>query len=1395
MKNKLKTFLFVLSNILILNLIGQNPIGSYDVFESNGTYFHNAGNSNTNKIDTKHIVLKYNRNVSSATITTFEQNKNITLFDKYKDFYIYIIPENIEFITFCQDLENSSIVSYIELSIYFKLYGGFFPNDFDNDDQWYLDILDLPETWMLTKGNPDVTVAILDTGLDYDDEEFGPEDTQISNIFHNDPENDWDDWDEPDSGNEYNDDGNGYFTYYDTIEYIDDWQGLDLNEIIYNYNSNNDNLTYIKDTIDNDVRPAYPEQSNPNYVEYEDPQHGNWLAGIVAAKTNNDNEYAGMAGGDTDAGTGGVKILPIKLTDWRFSAYDNGWYSSGAYTVNVMMAIKYAISLDVDVINMSFGMTEGGSSQGLLDNAILEAWQNNIVIVAASGNENHEYNNGYGNVSYPAKDTNIISVGATDQADEYWDDSPNWGSNEGYQLELMAPGVDIGAFDESGLVGTSFSAAMVSATAALMKSVNPNLTNQGIREILRLTTYQNPDYDFDNTNNSFDPYPRGWNEHFGFGRINTLHAVCAALDSLPQDIITNNNDIWDEPTYSKQDIIIESGAKLTITSTLMMDPSAKIIIEPGGKLIVDGGTITNMPYCAGDSLKWRGIEVSGDTSKSQRGVNGNYDQGYLELRNGATIKNAQTAVLLGEEGDYYGSGGGIIKAYNSSFINNAKSLHFYRYKNMIKLGDDPAFEGNNEAVIKYCTFEINENYFPDSQFYKHADIVGVKGVQFIASSFKRLSTENTSPWCAGIASYHAGISVKDYQDDSTKFEGFYTGIIISDNSTTIDYDSYIRNSVFENNSIGIKLNGLTNLVSIRENTFKVGYNETDKGICGTSQGFGIYLDNSNTFIIEDNYFEKYNQAPPNGEYFGIEAFNTQTSTDEIFSNTFEDLTHANHATNQNWETYPHIGLTYYCNINSSNVNDFFFTYDGDYQTYLASGVQTGQGDTTKSAGNTFTPNISGFNIFNNTSHGVGYYYNSNIPIEQPLVYSGNGIVTTHGQNLTASCSGGISPKELTEQEKSAIETDYLAYESSYESIKSLYETLEDGGNTDELQTEVISSWPNEMWELRAELLDLSPYLSTDVLKTVADKTEVLPESVLFEILSANPEELKKEELMSYLENKEEPLPDYMIEILRQLALGQSTKSILQNQLAQYHRAKSRSAMAMLACLPYDEVFDYSNYRLWLSRLGGINNDRRIVASFIEEENYTDALSLANMLPELYELEEQALVDHEFYIDLLEFNINLKQTNRSPLEITEEEFALIEYIAQNSTSASGVNAKAILEHFYDQHFCNCVNTSVDVNKSANASIDPNQFAEAMGLFITADPNPATTWVSFNYQLPIGKEKAVLTITNTEAKQIAQFIFTSEVGQKVWDTRSINAGTYIYEYICDDLKQNGKIVIIK
>ncbi len=310
----------------------------------------------------------------------------------------------------------------------------------------------------------------------------------------------------------------------------------------------------------------------------------------------------------------------------------------------------------------------------------------------------------------------------------------------------------------------------------------------------------------------------------------------------------------------------------------------------------------------------------------------------------------------------------------------------------------------------------------------------------------------------------------------------------------------------------------------------------------------------------------------------------------------------------------------------------------------------------------------------------------------------------------------------------------------------------------------------------------------------ADKTEVLPESVLFEILSANPDELRKADLMNYLENKEQPLPDYMMDVLRQMASGQSAKTVLQNQMSLYHRDKSKLAHQMLVALHYDEMFDYQQYRLWLSRLGSMKNDMKIVTSFVEEGNYTDALALAEIFPDLYGLENNELAEYDYYMDLLNLNITLKQQNRSYGDLNDTEYNLLAFVADNSISYAGAKAKGWLEHFYGEHYCYCLNTNAVENKSAAATADPALWAKAMGLKISAEPNPANTWVAFDYELPIGQETALLSIKSVEGKPIAEYNIYGEIGQKGMDSRYIESGTYIHEIVWGEWKQTGKVVII-
>ncbi len=77
------------------------------------------------------------------------------------------------------------------------------------------------------------------------------------------------------------------------------------------------------------------------------------------------------------------------------------------------------------------------------------------------------------------------------------------------------------------------------------------------------------------------------------------------------------------------------------------------------------------------------------------------------------------------------------------------------------------------------------------------------------------------------------------------------------------------------------------------------------------------------------------------------------------------------------------------------------------------------------------------------------------------------------------------------------------------------------------------------------------------------RTDGLPESIIFEVLSANPDELKKKELMEHLQTKPDPLPEYMIEILESLTGNVTYKTILQSQMAHYGRLEGRAAGILL----------------------------------------------------------------------------------------------------------------------------------------------------------------------------------------------------------------------------------------
>lgn len=729
-------------------------------------------------------------------------------------------------------------------------------------------------------------------------------------------------------------------------------------------------------------------------------------------------------------------------------------------------------------------------------------------------------------------------------------------------------------------------------------------------------------------------------------------------------------------------------------------------------------------------------------------------------------------------------------ATDAVFRNNAKSVHALHYRNFNPYY--PEIEWDYLSNFKNCTFEITEDYLGDETFYKHVDLAHVKGIDFQGCDFSLAeNVEGVSTWNHAIAAYDARFGVTaicnsqqapcpeaDY--DRSTFTGFWSAVsAVNDGGVPLTFS--VNRADFINNAFGVRTTDMNN-ASVLFSNFEVGnYNG-----CGT----GIYTDYVTGFAFEENDFSKFSGAAVS-DYFGI-IINNSEAVNEVYNNVFNGLSYANFADGRNflpnnyWE-----GLAYYCNENDNNYADFFVN---DFTVGKPSGIQTIQGGENYVTGNTFTQNGATWHFYNGGGAAVVYYCNE---YQVPTLIKGVVVMPRSETNSCPSHYGGNSELRLvlTAQQKADAEQDYYDNLTDYNSVKTLYDSYVDGGDTEAEKLDIQTAQPQDMWDLRAQLLGDSPHLSLEVLKEAADKTDVFTESALFDILAANPDELKKDTLISYLENKEEPLPEYMIDLLKQLAEGTTYKTALQQQMAGYKHAYTRAAHDIIRSNLNDTVTDNVELKNWLDNIGGITSDRQIISSYISEGNFTDAITLAHMLPQLYDLNGNELTEHNYYMDMLNLHQTLYQAGRNTFQLDSTEKAEITFIANNSSGVAGAQAKSILEGVYDEYYDYCPGADGTAGYKSSTMINPNTLGKAYGLDISVKPNPAKQWAAFNYTLPGDEIEATITITNATGSIIEVLTIKGQQGQKLWDTRMVKPGVYIYTIKAASYSQSGKIVISK
>ena len=216
-----------------------------------------------------------------------------------------------------------------------------------------------------------------------------------------------------------------------------------------------------------------------NLLAPQGGKHGTHVAGTAVGSRDNQSGLAGIAPDCT--------LMPIRITT-------NGGVMS---TTAIVDGILYAINQGADVINLSLGiyfppnitMLPPGMQKNIIDNTFPQeetfwrgifeiAEENNVSVVVAGGNQNSLIG-----LDPMTRSPNAIKVSATNQSNQ----KANF-SNFGELSTISAPGVAIYSSvpgnDFESMKGTSMAAPIVTGAVALLKSIDPNLTPQQIRNIL-----------------------------------------------------------------------------------------------------------------------------------------------------------------------------------------------------------------------------------------------------------------------------------------------------------------------------------------------------------------------------------------------------------------------------------------------------------------------------------------------------------------------------------------------------------------------------------------------------------------------------------------------------------------------------------------------------------------------------------------------------------------------------------------------------------------------------------------------------------------------------------------------------------------------------------------------
>lgn len=843
-----------------------------------------------------------------------------------------------------------------------------------------------------------------------------------------------------------------------------------------------------------------------------------------------------------------------------------------------------------------------------------------------------------------------------------------------------------------------------------------------------------------------------------FGRGMYVAELCE-IAPPDLDIYIDTIQVWEGYKRIPASIIILPGGNLTVKGEILLKFNKQIIVHKSAILNIDGGTVTS--ECP--SQTWGGIRILGTATEGQNLVH----QGVVFLKNDAKIINADIGVHCfnaEEEGIVY-TGGGILMANNTTFRNNRTAVAFERY----------TYE-SSISFFKNCKFETNDA--PISENYKRFILINeVKGGLFFGSCTFR--NEILLPPIAstitetGIESFNSqfivdrqcpSIPCPNTDEYKSKFENLIFGIHATASIGTRSFK--VNNSIFTNNDRGIYAENIIN-ADIRFNKFNIGI-DGEKNV-------GLYLNFCTGYVVEQDTFK----FPTNDNYQigtkGIVINNSGDQDNHIYKNYFEHLEFGILAQDMNRNKDGSRGLRIKCNDFQEAKSDLAITKSVPVNGYGIAYAQGSAEDSTKPGGNLFSNlenDLTYFSIDNDCDEIMYTYHDPsyNRRLEPSRI---DNQFTIGKNNSRLPYSPACCPSHTSSGGGSLFE-EILPERLHSDSIQSELILLVDDGDTDYDLVMIATALPEENIQIHDELIATSPFVSDTVIQAVISNENVFNNSMVKNIMVANPKSVKSDRVLSDLNSRLNPMPEYLMDEIMEgldtLSIRELMEIKMQIGLSNYSYGFNRMLSAML---------NDSTAQLNDSVIGLLNCDNSFYSKIrkgwvlIENGDSTGAINTLDSIAFTDQLTASQTVELNEQKAFISWYADTEAIDSTQIGV------LNYFLSSPSVYVSSYARRLLVKSnflAYEEPYVLPDNT-----KKYEIKEKEKKKQVVSRAFLKAYPNPAKDYITIEYDL--GNELSVssIVIYDSHGKQVKSIKLGKQNDQFIVRTGNLKPGDYFIQLI--------------